>query len=331
MYEARIQFKDSRKNAAIAAQQDPINRQLCREVSFRPLDRRWLYYHPKFVDEMANRPAAAWGHANRCIYTLPSGTGAGPGVWVHGLLPDYHAFRGSYGGYAFPLWDRRVGAAAHNLNPALLDGLAAAYGHPVAPETAFDAITALLSATSYTRRFAWDLEETFAHVPFPVSGEVFTEAAGIGAEIRALQTFARESAAGFRSTRLAGRATGVTLAVPPIGRAFLADGRGSGAVALQDDQSLRLVSLPDRVWQFAVSNYRVLPRWLAARNGEALNAALQRAILDVAWRLEELLHWFDAADVVLAAAITASLTRRDLGIAVPGSAPAPEVEEPNDE
>ena len=36
-------------------------------------------------------------------YAMPCGTGAGPAVWCHGLLPDYHAFRGSYGGYAFPL------------------------------------------------------------------------------------------------------------------------------------------------------------------------------------------------------------------------------------
>lgn len=187
----------------------------------------------------------------------------------------------------------------------------------------------MLSATSYsyTRRFAWDLEETFPHVPFPADVNIFAKATRIGAEIRTPETFAREPVADFHSARLAGSASGVTLAVPPIGRAFQADGRGGGTVALQQDQSLRLVNLPERVWQFAVSDYRVLPRFLAARTGEALNATLQRAILDVAWRIEELLHWFDPADDVLAASILAPLSRLDLGLVVTGTTQAHEVEE----
>jgi hypothetical protein len=252
-------------------------------------------------------------------------------VWAQGLLPDYHTFRGSYGGYAFPLWDRRHGADATNVNPALLGGLTSAYGQPVTAQQVFDAITALLSATSYTRRFAWDLEEAFPHIPFPVHVAIFAEAVRIGAEIRALETFARPPTGEFRSARLAGRATGVTLAVPPVARSYLATGRGSGTVALQEDQSSQLVGLPERVWQFAVSGYRVLPRWLASRNGEALDADLHRALLDVAWRIEELLHWFDAADQVLARAVEASLSRADLGLAAARTPRIREVEEPDNE
>jgi hypothetical protein len=271
------------------------------------------------------RPAlqAAWGISNCALYALPSGTGVGPAVWVHGLVPDYHAFRGSYGGYAFPLWDRRHGADAYNLNPDLLEGLGAAYGRPVTPQEAFDAIIALLSATSYTSRFAWDLEEAFAHVPFPTVRAVFEDAARIGGEIRALETFARDPAPNHRSARLTGRATGVILAVPPTARAFFADGRGAGHVPLQEDQSLRLTNVPERVWHFAISGYRPLPRWLSARNGEALNTELQRPMLDVAWRIEELLHWFDAADPVLEQAVASALSREELGLGLPGiSAPA---------
>ena len=99
---------------------------------------------------------------------MPSGTGAGPAVWVHGLLADRHAFRGSYGGYAFPLWDRRHGAAAHNLKPALLDGLSTSFGRPVTPEDVFDVIVALLSASSYTRRFAWTWKRRLPTSPFPL-------------------------------------------------------------------------------------------------------------------------------------------------------------------
>jgi len=91
-------------------------------------------------------------------------------VWCHGLLPDYHSFRGSYGGYTFALHDRRPGHGAYNLRPELVASLSAAYGEAITAEDVFDAILCLLSATSFTLRFAEDLEDVFPHVPFPYSG-----------------------------------------------------------------------------------------------------------------------------------------------------------------
>ena len=135
----------------------------------------------------------------------------------------------------------------------------------------------------------------------------------IGKEIRVLETFARAPAPPYRSARLTGRASGITLAVP-VARAFVADSATAGFVALQQDQSLRLANLQEPVWQVAVSGYRVLPRWLVARNGEALDLALQRAMLDVAWRIRNCCNWFDEADKVLARALAAPLKRSDLGL-----------------
>lgn len=283
---------------------------------YRPLDHRFLMNARRFVDRRRPDLQAAWGTSNVAIYALPSATGGGPALWLAGALPDRHCFRGSCGGYAFPLWDRRRGEAAHNLSPALLAGLARAYGRAVGPQEVFDAIAALLSATSYTRRHAPDLEASFARIPFPAAPGRFAEAARIGAEIRAVETFARAPAPAFRSARLLGQATGAALAVPALERAFIAEAAALGFVPLCDDQSLRLAGVPAPVWRFAVSGYRVLHRWLAARRGEALDAALQGTILDVTWRIEELLHWFDAADAVLAAALAAPLTRPDLGLAI---------------
>ena len=122
---------------------------------------------------------------------MPFATGEGPAVWCHGLLPDYHAFRGSYGGYAFPLRDNRPGHGPFNVLPALLAGLAGNYGVPVEAQDVFDAILALLSATSYTLRYAEDLEDVFPHVPFPGDHSIFLEAVALGREIRAVETFAR--------------------------------------------------------------------------------------------------------------------------------------------
>lgn len=95
---------------------------------------------------------------------------------------------------------------------------------------------------------------------------------------------------------------------------------GGGAVLLQPDASLLLTDVSERAWNFEVSGYKVLYRWLAARTGEALDQPLLRAALDLAWRLAELVQCCDAADILLAQAIDSPLTRSDLGLplAAPG-------------
>jgi len=70
----------------------------------------------------------------------------------------------------------------------------------------------------------------------------------------------------------------------------------------------------ERTWEFAVSGYPVLHRWLRARNGDEITAVLQRNILDVVGRINESLHLFDEADRVLAEAVEASLTRAQIGL-----------------
>lgn len=309
---ANAMFRPTSYRPSATARAVPFAATAVIQGGYRPLDRRWLYLRREFIDRDRPELQAAWGADNVCVFALPAGIGAGPAVWAHGSKPDRHAFRGSYGGYAFPLYDRRRGADAHNLSPALLDGLGDAYLTPVAPEQVFDAIAALLSAPSYTHRFAADLEESFPHIPLPAAHAVFVQAARIGAEIRALESFARAPAEAFRVARITGAASaGAVLAVPSLSDAFKGTGGGAGQVRLLET-GLALDRVPERAWTFAVSGYRVLYRWLAARNGEAWDVGLQRGALDLVNRLAELLHWFDQADPVLGAAIANPLTRTQL-------------------
>ena len=242
------------------------------------------------------------------MYTLPSGTGAGPAVWCYSLLPDYHAFRGSYGGYAFPLHDRRPATAGTNLSRALLNGLSTACGASVTPEEVFDAILCLLSATSYTRLFAEDLEDVFSHVPFPADHAAFQEAARVGAEIRAVQTFALAPAGAFANpafVRLDTAPTGQLTAGEPDGMTLTLCENGSASVS----------GLPASLWDFEVSGYPVLQRWLEGREGQTLGLALFDEFRDLCGRLAELVHLYDQADTLLQNALAAPLTRDVLGLA----------------
>jgi hypothetical protein len=244
---------------------------------------------------------------------MPSGIGAGPAVWCVGQVPDYHAFSGR-GGYAFPLHDRRKGPEATNVSPALLAALGAAYGEAVSPEDAFDAMLCLLSAASYSHRFAEDLEDVFPHIPFPATRAVFMNAVSLGGGIRAVQTFARVPEARFRPAALARQANHLTGA--PVAPATYADGE----ITLCTDGSGRLTGIPQAVWDFTVSGYRVLPRWIDGRLGLPADLAFVRQLRDIAARIAELIHRFEEADLVLNATLADTLTREELGFPVPAQA-----------
>lgn len=327
--EAQLSFHDSRDRKASSAQASLLNAAGMIEIdeskairaSYRPLDLRYVFNHPSFGDFLRPNLQQAWGSENVALYTIPYAVGAGPGVWCHGELPDNNSFRGSYGGYAFPLYDRRQGPGTSNVAATLVAGLAAAYGEAISPEDAFDAILCLLSATSYTRRFAADLEDVFPHVPFPATCAVFMDAVRVGREIRAVETFAREPAGEFRPATLARQANALTEAsVAPVTYA-------DGAITLAADGSGRLTGIPQNVWNFQVSGYRVLPRWIEGRVGLPADLAFVRELRDVAARIAELIHRFDEADLVLQATLADTLTREELGFAPPATADEEEADE----
>lgn len=274
---------------------------------FRFLDHRWLYNDLQYLQRPGPELQAVWGCDNVSLYTHTFGIGSGPAAWCTRRLPDYDLFRGR-GGYAFPLYDRRAGRGPLNLRPELLRGLALAYAGPISPEAVFDAILALLSATSYTLRFAEDLEDVFPHVPFPADRKVFDRAAAIGAEIRAVETFSRAPGPDFLPSHLARLET---LPAGPLQASAWSDGE----IRLCSDGSGRMSGIPLAVWEFSVSGYRVLPRWLKAREGLPLDKAMLDEIRDIHGRINELIHRFDEADLVLAEAVTHSLTRSQLGLA----------------
>ena len=288
------------------AREQPVDKKRIQLASYRPLDRRWLYNHSSFIDRPRPELQSAWGAQNFALYAMPGGTGAGPAVWCHGLLPDYHAFRGR-GGYAFPLYDRRPDVGAANVSTALTRRLSAAYGETVGPEDVFDAILCLLSASSYTPRFAEDLEDVFPHVPFPAGYHAFKEARRIGGEIRAVETFSRGPGPDYLTPGLARLATQPRGAVAPGDYA-------DGAVALCANGSGRVEGLPNDIRSFAVSGYRVLPRWLEARAGLPADLGFVRDLRDICGRIAELIDLFGRADIVLEAALRETLTREALGL-----------------
>ncbi len=301
--ESRMEFKETQGRKAGPAHQTAFDESAACLVSYRPLDRRFLYNRREFVDRpRLDTLQAAWGTTNCALHALNDGTGGGPAVWCHGVLPDQHAFNGR-GGWVFPLYDEQGRAT---LSGAIA-GLSNAYGTEPEPRQVFDAILALLSAADYTVRFAFDLENDFPHVPLPSSEKLLCDAARLGGRIRELETFGSAPGTEFTFARLDGTPA-PRLRVPTRSHAFRSAEKG-GQVALADDWSFVVSDVSEAAWNFSVSGYPVLHRWLQARNGEPVDAVLQREILDIVGRIEELLHRFEAANPLLDQAVAMSLSK----------------------
>ncbi len=285
-----------------------------RYYCYRPFDRRWFYNDLKLLNRPGPAMQRVWGSQNVGLYAMPFGTGLGPAVWCHALLPDYHAFSGR-GGYAFPLHNRRPDIAAVNISPSLIASLSAAYGEPIAAEDIFDAVLCLLSATSYTLRFAEDLEDVFPHVPFPAQYRVFQNAVRLGREIRAIETFARQPNAAYLRREF------VRVTTEPRGTVAPVEYQ-DGAISLCDNGAGRITGVPQGVWDFSVSGYRLLPRWLEARVGLPADLALVQELRDICGRIAELIDLFAQADIVLEATLHETLTREALGLAAVGQEPS---------
>ena len=289
------------------------NGALIQALAYRPLDQRCFYNDVALLNRPGPELQRVWGVGNTGLYAMPGGTGRGPAVWCHHVLPDYHAFRGSYGGYAFPLHDRRPAVDDTNVARPLIDGLSAAYGTAVEPEQVFHAVLCLLSARSYTLRFAEDLEDVFPHVPFPADHADFERAASLGLRIRAAETFG----IGTQPAALADAGFVRLVAAPNPGASLAASQRDGSRLTLCTDGSGVVEGVPTRLWAFEVSGYPVLARWLEGRRGLPLDLVLFDAFRDVCARIDDLIELAERADAILESALTATLNRDALGLPTP--------------
>jgi Type ISP C-terminal specificity domain/N-6 DNA Methylase len=300
-------FNSTPMNPAATAQAFGWQPQVVRTSSYRPFDKQFHYNDRRFNDRPRPELLACWGNENVAMFSMPNGTNAGPATWCHASFPDRHAFRGSYGGYAFPLWDRRGGPEANNLNPSLLAGLTAAYGKKVSPQQVFDCMLCLLSAKSYTLNFAEDLEDVFPHIPFPAQHQTFLEAAELGADIRSVETFARPPNAEFLPAKLC------RFTVAPKGK-IVSPAYVDGSFEFCENGAGKATGVPTEIWYYSVSGYELLPRWINGRVGLEVDLSLATELRDICGRIAEVIDLTAKADKILAKTLKQVLGRATIGL-----------------
>jgi hypothetical protein len=243
-----------------------------RAFTYRPLDFRYVYDDPAWVDwYREDLHAVMAGGSVPSLVTIPHDHGRGPAVIYVTRLMDQHVFNNRGGNGVYHLWrrDRATGGeSSTGFAPGVLTWLTN-LGREGLLEQAFNYILAVLSASGYTNRFWRPLEVRLPRVPLTSNAQTFDELAELGAKCRSAWSATRSSKPGISWQGLSSDRV--------LGKARWDEG------IITFECGRRLEGVAEPVWQYEVSGYPVIPRWFRARSHwepsrEALVEALRTVI-----------------------------------------------------
>ncbi|MBK9752750.1 MAG: hypothetical protein IPO88_04440 [Nannocystis sp.] len=287
---------------AVARAQPPV-----RAYAFRSFDRRVCLADARLGDFL--RPSLWWVAGPRQVYLASLLTGAlgpGPAASICVDPPDLHFFCGRGGKDIVPLWRDPQGERAN-----VGAGVLAALG--VRPEDLLAYVVALLSAPGYAARFAVELRAGGPRLPVTRDRLRFAATVALGRRAIAVQTFGRR----WFGEGEAPAWEGAARCVQAPTRAPTAVEHADGALRLRDTAGVvgAFAPVSRAVWEHALSGYRPVQAWVAARLqggagrrssrldaiAEPWSAATTTGLLELLWVVEASLTLAPALDEALAA------------------------------
>lgn len=237
-----------------------------KRYSFRSFDRQWIIEDPRLIN--LERPALWASLSDAQIYLstmVRNPLGDGPGATVATSPPDLHHFRGSYGGKdVIPLY-RDSSALIPNVTAGLLERLPSVDGAQATVEDLLGYVFGILGNPNYVSRFASELREPGPRVPITKDPELFAAVRDAGHRLLWLQTFGERFRTDSRTADLPSiESLGWTEPVSRLPR----------DEEIVFDADLREVRIADGVlggvsqeaWEFTVSGWPVIRRWIEARS-----------------------------------------------------------------
>ncbi len=238
---------------------------------YRSFDRQWILEDVRVLKTEA--PTLWAARSDRQIYMSTLSTavlGSGPGATVSAFVPDYHNFRGSYGGKdVIPLYRDSDGSL--NADPQLLLVLSEMLGvEAVDARDLFGYCYFVLAGANYTSRFADQLATPGPRIPLTADANLFAEAVAAGWLLLWLHTFGeRGTGPSDRSVTL----SSITIVEPPTLPASMAEVQyDAGAVALRVGDGV-IAGVSQGVWDYEVSGMPVLKKWLGYRTASGAGRA----------------------------------------------------------
>jgi hypothetical protein len=240
---------------------------------FRSFDRQWIFEDPRLLKTEAPTLWAARSNQQIFMSTLSTAVlGSGPAASLSTAIPDYHNFRGSYGGKdVIPLY--RDAAGTPNADPRLLATLGEILNldSHLPIEDLFAYCYFVLSGTDYTARFAEELRTPGPRIPVTASRSLFEDAVEMGRLLIWIHSFGdRFNGGRGESCRvLPSVRAGSALTLPEQPNSVRFDGQ-AGALKIGDGT---LHGVTGEVWNFEISGFQVVKKWLSYRTARGAGRA----------------------------------------------------------
>ncbi|MCU1535367.1 MAG: hypothetical protein JWR53_1848 [Glaciihabitans sp.] len=246
-------------------------------LAYRSFDTQWTFNDPRLA--LLERPSLWNSRSGSQVFMATMATnpiGTGPSIVASVAVPDFHFFAGRGGKDLMPLF--RDSEALHpNVTAGLLDVLSSRLGLAVTPAGLAAYTFGLLSHPGYQQRFAEALGSPGPRVPLTADPELFKEAAELGARIIWLQTNGER----YRDTD-ANRPNRVPN-IDGIGWTEPVQTIPADMDAVVFDEANHSLTIGDgvisgvrpRVWNYSVSNFMVVQRWIGSRTAKGVGRATQ--------------------------------------------------------
>ncbi|MBZ0264144.1 N-6 DNA methylase [bacterium] len=162
--------------------------------SYRSFDRQYLIADNRLI---ARPRTELWNvHGNPSdskqlylVSQLWQVLGSGPALTACVDIPDFHFFKGSYGGRdLIPLY-RTADASEVNILPGLLELLSAQFKKSVTPEDFLAYVYGALAHPAFTARFHRELETRELRVPITKDAKLFEKMGDLGVQLLWLHTY----------------------------------------------------------------------------------------------------------------------------------------------
>jgi hypothetical protein len=266
----------TRVGGQVPLAEEPVNAEPApiTQYAYRSFDRQWSFSDFRFAT--LERPSLWWSVTPKQIFMTSLMTNKmsdGPAASLSTAVPDFHYFRGSYGGKdVIPMY--RDAKGTPNADVELLTKITEVHRgvHSAAAEVTVERLFtytfAVLAGTDYTTRWHEELETPGPRLSLTADPVLFAEIADLGERLVALQTFGERFASG--PLDLDGVEWRVEPTRLPATKAELAYDAKSAVLHVADGE---LTGVPSEVYHFSVSGMEVIPKWLGYRMAKASGRA----------------------------------------------------------
>jgi hypothetical protein len=272
--------------------------------------------------------------------------GNGPALTASIFVPDFHHFKGSYGGKdVMPLYRDAKGKDA-NILPGLLDILAQAYSRPVTPEDILAYVYGVLAHPAFTKRFADELGTRELRVPLTKDAGMFAQVRDVGAKLLWLHTYGQRFVPrGKHKGQVPKGNARCTRPVPGDAANYPEKYEYNEATKALQVGGGEFSPVAPEVYEFEVSGLKVVQSWLKYRTKkgggkkssplddirpEKWTGDFTTELLELLWVLEATIAECPAQAKLLSAVVKGSCFKADELPAVPDAARKPPARQPGE-